>query len=218
MIQTRSRPEPIRPSKPARVRHSKAGEVVWEMAARDFPLQGHWTEDEYRNIDNQRIEFVDGQLEFLPVPTETHEKIKHFLYLALFSFISIRGIGGVVRTSGTKIRVSTGKLREPDILFLFAKHSKLRHEDGWEGADLVMEIVSPTKNDRNRDYEVKRKEYAKAGIPEYWVIDFEMKAITVFSLRRGKYYVSSKSTKGEQAKSVVLKGFEADVNDVLAGA
>src|SRR5579862_2988146 len=98
-------------------RRSKIGDPTWELVERDYPLQGNWTEDEYRNIDNRRIEFVDGHLEFLPVPTETHEKIKHFLYLALFSFISIRGLGGVVRTSGTKIRVSTGKLREPDILF-----------------------------------------------------------------------------------------------------
>jgi Uma2 family endonuclease len=38
---------------------------------------------------------------------------------------------------------------------------------------LVVEVVSPGKKDRDRDYIAKRQQYAERGIPEYWLIDPE---------------------------------------------
>jgi hypothetical protein len=39
-----------------------------------------------------------------------------------------------------------------------------RHENYWEGADLLMEIVSPDPKDHERDYVTKLLEYAAARI------------------------------------------------------
>jgi len=44
-----------------------------------------------------------------------------------------------------------------------------RHNKYWEGADLVKEVVSGSEDDRQRDLVTKRREYAQAGIPEYWI-------------------------------------------------
>ena len=38
-------------------------------------------------------------------------------------------------------------------------------EENWEGADLVMEVVSSGNEDRRRALKTKREEYALAGIP-----------------------------------------------------
>ena len=57
----------------------------------------------------------------------------------------------------------------------------------WKCPDLVIEVVSP-KN-RRHDLETKRDEYARAGIPEYWIVDPEEETITVFVLKpRRKTY------------------------------
>jgi Uma2 family endonuclease len=48
-----------------------------------------------------------------------------------------------------------------------------------DGADLVIEVLS---KDRDRDLQMKRLEYAQAGIPEYWIGDPRDQRITVLRL------------------------------------
>ncbi|MEM6691051.1 MAG: hypothetical protein AAF664_16605 [Planctomycetota bacterium] len=51
--------------------NSKSG-PVWEIAT-CFPDQGQWTWEDYLVVPTNRlIEWVDGRLEFVPMPTETH--------------------------------------------------------------------------------------------------------------------------------------------------
>jgi hypothetical protein len=45
------------------------GDPAWPVALL-FPLQGDWTEEDYLALDtNRMVEFVDGCLEILPMPT-----------------------------------------------------------------------------------------------------------------------------------------------------
>src|SRR5438128_2314589 len=70
------------------------------------------------------------------------------------------------------------------------------------GADLAMEVVSPGKASRKRDLREKRREYAKAKIEEYWIVDPQERNITVLSLQNGKYRVHGAFVPGEQATSL----------------
>src|ERR1051326_8073907 len=64
--------------------------------------------------------------------------------------------------------------REPDILFVANAHLSRLKETYLEGpGDLVVEIVSPES--RERDTEEKFREYEQGGVPEYWIIDLELK-------------------------------------------
>ena len=42
-------------------------------------------------------------------------------------------------------------MREPDVLFMLKEHADRIGDDCWEGADLVMEVVSGGAEDRRRD-------------------------------------------------------------------
>jgi Uma2 family endonuclease len=99
-------------------------------------------------------------------------------------------------------------------MFLAASHDSQRQEDFWDGADLVMEVVSG--DDRRRDLETKRFEYARAGIAEYWVVDPQRKEITVLTLAGQRYEVHGTFTPGEKAESRLLAGFQVSVADVFA--
>lgn len=96
---------------------------------------------------------------------------------------------------------------------MLAEHRSRIGEPFWDGADLVMEVVS---TDRRLDYEQKRGEYAKAGIAEYWIVDSKDKKITVLRLQDGQYAVHGEFMAGEQATSVLLPGFIVDVNAAFA--
>jgi Uma2 family endonuclease len=52
---------------------------------------------------------------------------------------------------------------------------------------LAVEVVSPGKKARNRDYRFKRSEYAARGIKYYWIIDPEEKSFIELKLIEGFY-------------------------------
>lgn len=64
------------------------------------------------------------------------------------------------------IQLWANKFREPDVAFMLPPHLERCVGKYWDGADLVVEILS--ESHRTTDLETKRIEYARAGIPEYW--------------------------------------------------
>ena len=190
-------------------------ELTWEIAHL-FPAQGHWSEEEYLSLDtNHLVEFSQGQLEFLPLPTFSHQRLVALLYRLLSGFVEKRGLG-VVMFAPLRIRLGQVKFREPDLVFIAAEHADRLGEQFWQGADLVMEIVSP--DDPERDKVTKRREYAQAGIPEYWIVDPTEASINVLTLRGQEYALHGEFPAGKAASSVLLEGFKVDVGDVFSEA
>ena len=91
-----------------------------------------------------------------------------------------------------------------------------RRNDYWRGADLVMEIVSP--DDPERDTHVKRRDYAEAGIPEYWIVNPVDETITVLTLAGDAYTERGVFVRGQRADSACLDGFAVGVADVFDAA
>lgn len=189
------------------------GEPTWAIAQL-FPVQGTWSESEYFALETNRgLEFSHGYLEFLPMPTVLHQRIAAFLYDALRAFIIGLNLGEVL-FMGTRVRLWPGKFREPDVLFMRAEHADRITEEYWAGADLLIEVVSSGDEDRRRDLNQKREEYARAAVPEYWIVDPELGQITVLTLDDQTYVVHGVFKRGEQATSMLLPGFVVDVTTV----
>ena len=193
------------------------GEPTWDVAQL-FPNQGAWSEWDYLELNtNHLVEFSHGYVEFLPRPTIFHQRILKFLINALQEFVTT-GMLGEVLFMGVRVHLWPGKFRKPDVAFLGAKHAGRVTEDYWEGADLVMEVVNDGDKDRRRDLKTKRKEYAKAAIPEYWIVDPKLGQITVLTLDGSIYAVHGEFSKGEQATSKLLTGFAVNVTAALAAS
>jgi Uma2 family endonuclease len=191
------------------------GQPAWDIAQL-FPAQGHWTEYEYLSLNTNRlVELSDGNLEVLPMPTEQHQAIVLFLYEALLLFTRPKQLGKVL-VAALRVRLWEGKFREPDVVFMLAKNHSRRTNEFWNGADLVMEVVSD--DDPNRDLVEKRRDYARAHIPEYWIADPRDSTITVLSLDEssGQYTEAGKYSRGEAAMSRLLDGFSVQVTDVFS--
>lgn len=194
---------------------STRGTPTWEIAHL-FPEQGEWSEEEYFNLDtNHLIEYVDGCLEFLPMPSLAHQFISRFLFRPLDQYVSSRSLGNVLY-SPARVQIRDGKHREPDIVFL-AKGRKVEKQFA-DGADLVIEIVSEGEENRERDLVEKRADYATAGVPEYWIVDPEMQTITVLTLEGQQYGTHGQFKPGETATSALLDEFQVDVAACFAAA
>lgn len=193
---------------------SQHGEPTWEMAEL-FPDQGCWSEQEYLRLDAGRlVEFDNGTLEFVTMPTELHQAIAFFLCLRLRLFAEPRNLG-VTYMAPLRVRVREGTYREPDVLFMLTQHRDRRTQRFWHGADLVMEIVS--EDDPDRDIIHKRHDYAAAQIPEYWIVDPRDRSVTVLTLdATGDVYIDAgRYTHDQIASSILLDGFTVSVREVF---
>ena len=183
-------------------------EPAWEIA-KLFPAQGSWSVADYLALNgNYLIEFSSGHIEVLTMPTELHQLIVAYLYGLLSAFTQKNNLGKAL-FAPLRIQLTPGKFREPDVVFMLARNTQRRRNDFWEGADLVIEVVSD--DDRRRDLETKRFEYAAAGIPEYWIVDPQQSQITVLKLAGDRYDVHGSFTAGQLATSALLPGFEVNV-------
>jgi Uma2 family endonuclease len=185
-----------------------------------YPLQGGWTEKDYLDVAfarNWLIEYADGCVEVLPMPTIEHQLIVRFLLDVLRAFVEPRKLG-VVLFAPLPVKLGVKSYREPDIIFNFAKNHVERSKQYYEGADLVMEIVSDDLRSQQRDYEEKRHDYAKAGILEYWIVDPHQVRVTVLALVGAHYIEHGVFGPGSAATSHLLDGFSVDVAAVFEAA
>jgi Uma2 family endonuclease len=159
------------------------------------------------------IELSDGCLEVLPMPMPLHQLIVDFLFTLLKAFVAAHASGRVF-FAPLPVRLWSGKFREPDVVYVKPERlpSLLKPP---EGADLVMEVVSEGEENRGRDLDTKRKEYAKAAIAEYWIVDPEEEQITVLTLDGPAYRVHGVFEPGSEATSVLLPGFAVPVSSVF---
>ena len=187
-------------------------EPTWDVAHL-FPPQGHWTESEFFELhSNRMVELADGKLEVLPMPTWLHQLIVKFLAGCLEA---ATGGHGDVLTAPLPVRLFPRTIREPDVMY-FAPGSAPEDPRGYPTRiDLAMEVVSEGPAARRRDYEDKRQDYAKAGVPEYWIVDPEQKRILVLVLIGDEYQPHGTFGPGEIAHGRLLKGLQVNVTAML---
>jgi Uma2 family endonuclease len=171
---------------------------------------GGWTVEQYlREAPEDLIwEFVRGEVIMHSPATAEHQRLVKFLVRLLDGYCEIKGCGEVL-TGPAAVRILPDVIREPDI-FVIAKEDVLRAK----GVPLdvlpvlVVEVVSPST--RTLDLREKAEDYALSGIPEYWAVDMEQKALFLHRLKGKKYEV--KKVERGRVKSSTIPGFFIEVD------
>ncbi|MFV9505388.1 MAG: Uma2 family endonuclease [Oscillochloridaceae bacterium umkhey_bin13] len=178
------------------------------------PLQGLWSVKQYLQLTKQTkrlIEFTDGVIEILPMPTKAHQAMSRVLFLAFLAVM--QRIGGDIFYAPLRLEVRSGKFREPDLLLVLKRDDPRAQNEYWTGADLVVEIVSPDRP--QRDTEEKPLDYAEAGIPEYWIVNPLQSTITVLVLDGAAYREHGVYGRSQSAASALIADFSVSVDAVL---
>ena len=191
---------------------SANGEPAWE-AAYMLPLQGSWSEEDFLKFHTNRMaELVDGRLEILPLPTLKHQRILRWI---LGAFEAVAPAGSISLFAPLPTRLFPGTIREPDLLYISPENAPGPDVEYPSHLDLALEIVSPGKDARQRDYEDKRIDYARAGIAEYWIVDPQDNQVTVLVLRDGTYVEHGVFRVGDTASGQLLPALKVDVRAML---
>ncbi len=173
-----------------------------------------WTLEEFLRLapENQRWEFVHGEVIMNSPASLRHQDIVGFLYSLLRLHCEARAQGRVL-AGPAALLVLPQVVREPDVFVLPPGPV----EEGPGGLILtrplfVVEVASPST--RRMDLEDKAQEYAQAGVPEYWVLDPEEPALYQHVLGDEGAYHRHRHTQG-WVWSRVLPGFGLQVAWVL---
>jgi Uma2 family endonuclease len=148
------------------------------------------TLEEFREAEEEPgylYELARGALEVTEIPGDWHRQVVHNAHHAL-TLYSIQHPGLILCIGhGSDIRFQIPELRSdrhPDLGVVFRAtrpDSRNRRQ-----ATLAVEVVSPGKPARKRDYEEKREEYPAVGIREYWIIDPDSLQVMVLVRREGQ--------------------------------
>jgi len=165
------------------------------QAARKLTFEKYLTldaEDWLRlGLPEGRCEFIDGEIVQLPVEDRINAKIALFLLTRLANVFPEDRL--CCKDTEIEVTSSKARTRVPDLMLLSEELAAVLGDGrstitlDMPPPDLIIEVVSPGSTNENRDYNLKRSEYAARRVPEYWAIDPEGNKITVFTLVNGFY-------------------------------
>lgn len=136
-----------------------------------------------------RCEYVAGELIALPSESEPNDWIAQELFwlLAKTQLVPRR----LIRPHSCEIEVSgKPRTRYPDLVLLREEHLALTQRRLFmtlpmPAPPLVAEVVSPGKDNRQRDDTAKRQQYQERGIPESWLLNPKTETVEVLALQDG---------------------------------
>jgi Uma2 family endonuclease len=162
--------------------------------------------------DGKRREIIDGELYVTPSPLNHHQLILYNLTMAFGKYLEIHPIGQL-RFAPLDVILSEHDVLEPDLLFVLNEHQEFL-QDWVRGApDLVVEILSPTTEARDRG--LKMKAYARYGVGEYWIVDPTAETIEIYRLSAQGFQLAAKCAKENVAETPLLPGFYLSVASIF---
>jgi len=162
--------------------------------------------------DRNRYEIVDGELIVTAAPIPLHQRIVLKLGSKLLDFAEKHHFGQVY-VAPLDIVFTRSTVLEPDLLFISNDRLHIVGEKHLTGPpDLVVEVLSESTARLDRD--VKPKQYALYGVPEFWLIDPNGKTVEIFRLREGAYELAARLNYKNSLESALFPGLRLPVSSL----
>lgn len=143
------------------------------IAVPELALRSHdatWDRARWETLpdDGNRYEVIGGVLYMSTAPSFFHQWIIRQIFLTLYTHIDTAGVGLTI-WSPLGVFMPGCDPVQPDLLVIRHEDTGMIRDRRVEGVPaLLVEILSPSNPDTDTD--VKRKAYAHAGVPEYWIV------------------------------------------------
>ena len=160
--------------------------------------------------EDTRAEWVDGEIVLMSPARLDHQDVLRFIARLVSAFVEAHGLGFVYFAPVVMRLPTRPSGREPDLLFVASQHADRLRDTYVDGpADLVVEIVSPDSEERDRVE--KLSEYEAAGIAEYWLVDLPRREAVFYRLGEDGRYRSTALDSDGSYRSRVLPEFRLRV-------
>lgn len=162
-------------------------------------------------------ELVDGVLEEEEIPSFLHEIVVAWLIQVLRTWARRRK--GHVTGSETKIAVGPRRGRKPDVAVFLPPNIPALHDSLVRvPPHAVVEVVSPRPRDARRDRVAKLRDYRKAKIRFYWLVDPALRSVEILELcSDGRYVHALSADDGVVARVPGCPGLKLSLDDLWSG-
>jgi Uma2 family endonuclease len=165
--------------------------------------------------DGNRYELFEGEITVSRAPSLSHQRVAGNLHAILRVYLDRNPIGEILLTPGVIFDEFNSAI--PDAVFL--NNEQVNNvgsgERIHEAPELVIEIVSPGRENARRDREVKRQVYGKHGVKEYWVADPERHALEIYRLEKQALKLAATLTDEDEITTPVLPGFRCQARQIF---
>lgn len=131
--------------------------------------------------NGDRHEIIDGDLYLTLTPHWKHQQVLTRLCKTLPTKDANNRTGEALQTPGLILAGEENVI--PDLVWISdEKLATCVDESGHFTAapELIVEVLSQTTQDIARDRQVKLKLYARVGVREYWIIDWQQKTVEIY--------------------------------------
>jgi Uma2 family endonuclease len=193
--------------------------IPTEAPAVPGPPQGQWRYADWEDLpdDGNRYEIIDGVVYMTPAPSSFHQWITGRLWRYVAIPVEDQELGYAFSAPIGVIMPGCDPV-QPDFVVVLREHAAIIHDKRiWGVPDLIIEILSP--HNAAYDREVKLAAYARAGLPEYAIVDPGARALTHYRLEEPGRYAAPHIYGAEESMSFAcLPTINVSVGALFAGA
>lgn len=176
--------------------------------------QLRWTVTDLDGLpeNGNRYEIIDGDLNVTRAPHWQHQNVAGRVYAQLLVWSNQTGLGEPAIAPG--VIFSTDNAVIPDVVWASYERldTSLDEAGHLTGApELMVEVLSQTPKDKDRDRNTKLKLYSNEGVSEYWICDRERQSVEIFRRHQGVLAKAMTLYAEDTLTSPLLPGFTCEI-------
>ncbi|HEV2121902.1 MAG TPA: Uma2 family endonuclease [Chloroflexota bacterium] len=162
--------------------------------------------------DGKRYEVIEGELVITTAPDLDHQRPVGGLHGYIWTYVRRQRTGEVfVSPVGLILDEENGI--QPDLVYVSNERRGILTRRGIRGVpDLVVEVLSPSTEARDRG--VKLRRYAAAGVQHYWIVDPATRTLDAHRLTDTGYELTGTYGPGSVFLPEIFPGLEISVDDL----
>jgi Uma2 family endonuclease len=173
--------------------------------------------------NGNRYEVIEGELYVTGIPHTDHQDAIHQIGHAFWRWDPDMAHGWAITGGGIIFSLTSAVI--PDLVWVSAEQAGVVLIDPATGQrdgklhavpDLAVEVISPGRENEDRDRETKLTLYSRRGVREYWILDRFRQTVEVY--RRGaeaSLELVATLTTGDTLTSPRLPGFALPVERIF---
>ncbi len=164
---------------------------------------------------DERLELFDGVLYLMSTPAKDHQFLMRWIARHFDDHIDAfeHPPAEIHLDITTILSPELQRAVEPDLVVILSGRDDIGGVIHVEGVpDIVIEILS---SDRSHDLVFKRRIYAEAGVPEYWIFDPQNDTVLPLELRDGEYAERPTLTAADTLTTPLLPGLSIPLADIF---
>lgn len=155
-----------------------------------------------------RHEIIDGELFVTRSPHRRHQQICGKIFRQLDAWSELNHSGETIVAPGVIFSDVDSVI--PDVVWVSRERlAQIEDEAGHLTAapELIVEVLSPGKENERRDKEAKLKLYSERGVREYWIVNRFVKQVEVYRRENAQLSLVTTLLESDEITSPLLPNF-----------